>query len=293
MIFDAKPRSRTAPKSRRESDYTFYDSSARPEFQVYRDLLNTWVAELPEADRSELITRFKKNDSLGYQATLAELVIHAALKRRGYSIELHPLTGHATRRLDYCVRDTAGAIASYVEVTSFGPAALTQRGPQAPQEEDRRQPQADIDNSRRDRYRKAKTPFPPFNRRAASCGRQTPPKRPHRARSGRAGRAQVHDIEFRLDRCRPPCAHGGTFKPDRFDSGVLLRMQPPRPQRAWRTKRKAPPGGPGGASGASAYSPFFLRLRDQIRVNPSPSSSSNRLAKIGALKLGSSSLSER
>lgn len=122
MIFDAKPRSRTAPKSRGESDYAFYDSSARPEFQVYRDLLNTWVAELPEADRSELITRFKKNDSLGYQAALAELVIHGALKRRGYSIELHPLTGHETRRLDYCVRDTAGAIASYVEVTSFGPA---------------------------------------------------------------------------------------------------------------------------------------------------------------------------
>ena len=57
--------------------------------------------------------------------------------------------------------------------------------------------------------------------------------------------------------------------------------------------KKAPPGGPGGASGASAYSPFFLRLRDQIREEPSPSSSSNRLAKIGALKLGSSSLSER
>ncbi len=57
--------------------------------------------------------------------------------------------------------------------------------------------------------------------------------------------------------------------------------------------QKTPPGGPGGASGASAYSPFFLRLRDQIRVKPSPSSSSNRLAKIGALKLGSSSLSER
>jgi len=61
---------------------------------------------------------------------------------------------------------------------------------------------------------------------------------------------------------------------------------------AWRVK-KTPPGGPGGASGASAYSPFFLRLRDQIRLKPSPSSSSNRLAKIGALKLGSSSLSER
>ena len=38
---------------------------------------------------------------------------------------------------------------------------------------------------------------------------------------------------------------------------------------------------------------FFLRLRDQIRVKLSPSGSSNRLAKMGAVKLGSSSLRER
>lgn len=195
MIFDAKPRSRTAPKSRRESDYTFYDSSARPEFQVYRDLLNTWVAELPEADRSELITRFKKNDSLGYQATLAELVIHAALKRRGYSIELHPLTGHATRRLDYCVRDTAGAIASYVEVTSFGPAALTQRGPQAPQDEDRVRPQADT-LSARDRHRMAKTPLPHSTEgrlreaRNPTTGRVEPGRRSRRAQIATSRQAE-------------------------------------------------------------------------------------------------------
>ena len=57
--------------------------------------------------------------------------------------------------------------------------------------------------------------------------------------------------------------------------------------------RKCPARRTGRGLGASAYSPFFLRLRDQIRVKPSPSSSSKRLAKIGALKLGSSSLSER
>jgi hypothetical protein len=38
---------------------------------------------------------------------------------------------------------------------------------------------------------------------------------------------------------------------------------------------------------------FFLRLRDQIRLNQSPSSSSKWLAKIGTLKLGASSLNER
>ena len=39
--------------------------------------------------------------------------------------------------------------------------------------------------------------------------------------------------------------------------------------------------------------PFEVRARDQIRLKVLPSSSANRLAKIGAVKLGSSSLIER
>ena len=40
-------------------------------------------------------------------------------------------------------------------------------------------------------------------------------------------------------------------------------------------------------------SPLDLRPRDQMRLKVSPPSSSNRLAKIGVVKLGSSSLTER
>jgi len=40
-------------------------------------------------------------------------------------------------------------------------------------------------------------------------------------------------------------------------------------------------------------SPLGVRPRDQTRVKVSPSPSAKRLAKIGALKLGSSSLTER
>ena len=50
------------------------------------------------------------------------------------------------------------------------------------------------------------------------------------------------------------------------------------------TKRRKPrPVSRAGLWGASAYSPFFLLLRDQIRVKLSPSGSSNRLAKMGAV----------
>jgi hypothetical protein len=45
--------------------------------------------------------------------------------------------------------------------------------------------------------------------------------------------------------------------------------------------------------GCGGQLPFEVRPRDQMRFKVLPSSSANRLAKIGALKLGSSSLIER
>ena len=47
MLFDDKERTRIAPKTPGEDDFSFYDSSGRPEFQIYRDLLNGWISELP------------------------------------------------------------------------------------------------------------------------------------------------------------------------------------------------------------------------------------------------------
>lgn len=122
MLFESKERTRTAPKKPGEDDFSFYDSSGRPEFQVYRDLVNSWIGELPEADRVEAVARLRKSDSLGYQAALAELTIHAALIRRGYRVEIHPACAHPTRRPDFLARDKDGKPLAYVEVTTFGPA---------------------------------------------------------------------------------------------------------------------------------------------------------------------------
>ena len=74
-------RARTAPKKPSEDEFKFYDSSARPEYGVYRALIDGWLAELPEADRPEIIARFKSGSSQ-YRAALAELTVHAALASR-------------------------------------------------------------------------------------------------------------------------------------------------------------------------------------------------------------------
>jgi hypothetical protein len=96
VIFETKERTRTAPKKPGEGDYAFYDSSARPQFETYRNLLNEWLIELPEVDRPEMIKRFRKGTDLQHQAALAELTLHAALKREGSTIVLHPTCEHPT-----------------------------------------------------------------------------------------------------------------------------------------------------------------------------------------------------
>jgi hypothetical protein len=105
-----------------EGEFAFYDSSARPEYDQYRKLVNGWIAELPEADRAEIISRMQKGDSLQYQAALAELTIHAALRLQGYSVRLHPACGHPTRKPDFEVQNGETKPIAIVEVTTFNPA---------------------------------------------------------------------------------------------------------------------------------------------------------------------------
>ena len=62
-IFETKERTRTEPKKQGEGDFAFYDSSARPEYDTYRALLNGWLAEMPEhgfvgvGDRDQPVAR--------------------------------------------------------------------------------------------------------------------------------------------------------------------------------------------------------------------------------------------
>jgi len=122
MLFKARQRTRTEPKKPGEGDFAFYDSSARPEYELYRGLVNGWIEELPEPDRVEIVSRMQKGDGLQYQAALAELATHAALKRQGYKIALHPTCNHPTRKPDFEVQNADAKPIAIVEVTTFNPA---------------------------------------------------------------------------------------------------------------------------------------------------------------------------
>jgi hypothetical protein len=122
MLFENKERTRIEPKRPGEDDYSFYDSSARPEYDVYRGLVNGWMEEMSEPGQKELLPRFRRNESLEYRTALAELTVHAALKRQGYAVDIHPESDHTERKPDFLARDDKGAPVAFVEVTTFGPA---------------------------------------------------------------------------------------------------------------------------------------------------------------------------
>jgi hypothetical protein len=109
------------PKAPGEDDYSFYDSAARPEYDIYRALLNGWMKEMSEPGQKEPLPRFRKNESLEYQTALAELTTHAALKSQGYAVDVHPKSDQTDRKPDFLARDAKGESAAYVEVTTFGP----------------------------------------------------------------------------------------------------------------------------------------------------------------------------
>jgi hypothetical protein len=122
MLFDNKQRTRTAPMKPGETEFAFYDASARPQHQTYRDLLNSWIEEMSEDGRAEAVARFRKGDGLQYRAALAELTVHAAVVRQGYRVQLHPACKHPTRRPDFLVQTQDGAPVAFAEVTTFAPA---------------------------------------------------------------------------------------------------------------------------------------------------------------------------
>ncbi len=121
LLFEDKVRTRMEPKRPGEDDYSFYNSAARPEYDVYRGLLNGWMKEMPEPGQKDLLPRFRRNESLEYQTALAELTTHAALKSEGYTVEVHPESDQTERKPDFLARDAEGAPVAFTEVTTFGP----------------------------------------------------------------------------------------------------------------------------------------------------------------------------
>jgi len=120
-LFDERVRTSRDPLRPGGRLFEFYDSCGRPGYDTFREIVNSWISELPEDDRVALIKQMRTGTNSQFQAGLSELLVHAMLKRKGYSVRCHPTLPHTDKTPDFAAYDSKGNLLAYVEVTTNNP----------------------------------------------------------------------------------------------------------------------------------------------------------------------------
>jgi len=108
-VFDRVLRTDSSPKKNLESDFGFYNRSARPEMGSVRDIIEECVAKYPDSEVEELISRFRSGDDVHFKSATFELFLHDALRRRGFVLTPHPeLPNGKLYKPDFYVLDPKG-----------------------------------------------------------------------------------------------------------------------------------------------------------------------------------------
>jgi len=115
-LFENKARTRTEPLRPGEGRFEFYDERSGPSFDLFREIINRWIAELPHENIPKFITRMNSGE---FDSALPELTAHTMLKRLGYSVEMHPEIPGVSKRPDFLVRNGDNNPLFYIEVTTI------------------------------------------------------------------------------------------------------------------------------------------------------------------------------
>lgn len=108
-VFDSVERTDNSPKRNTESDFTFYNRSARPEIAKIRDIIEDYLKNYPQQEKKELISRFQSGDDVHFRSASFELFLHEALRRQGFILTPHPeLPNGSPYRPDFLVSDSDG-----------------------------------------------------------------------------------------------------------------------------------------------------------------------------------------
>ena len=101
MLFEGRQRTRKEPLKHGESLWEFYDSCTLAGYDEFRSVINQWLAEMPEKDRQDLVSRMKYGGNRQFGACLCELSVHAFLIRSGFRVAVHPEIPGTTKQPDF------------------------------------------------------------------------------------------------------------------------------------------------------------------------------------------------
>ena len=108
-VFDSVKRTDDSPKQNTESDFIFYNRSARTEIEKIRNFIEDCVKNYPRTEQKEIISRLRSGDDVHFRSACFELFIYEVLRRQGFTLTPHPeLPNGSPYRPDFLVSDTEG-----------------------------------------------------------------------------------------------------------------------------------------------------------------------------------------
>lgn len=108
-VFDSVKRKDDSPKRNTESDFIFYNRSARAEIDKIRDFIEGCVKNYPHTEQKEIISRLRSGDDVHFRSACFELFLYKVLRRQGFTLTPHPeLSNGSPYRPDFLVSDTEG-----------------------------------------------------------------------------------------------------------------------------------------------------------------------------------------
>lgn len=124
QVFAPGMRTDTAPMRFNESIYSFLDRSADPRAGSYRQLVGSWVAQLPDGG-ADVAGRIASGKDDQFEAAIWELFLYQAYAASGYSVQLHPSVDGVSTRPDFLVQGHGSRF--YLEAVRASDAALAAR----------------------------------------------------------------------------------------------------------------------------------------------------------------------
>jgi hypothetical protein len=109
MLFTEITRTDHTPRRATENDFLFLDRCAWPAAEKVRALLEGCLANYPEVEKGELISRLRSGDFRHFASGTFELILHEYLLRLGFSLTPHPeLPNGSAKRPDFLVTSPDG-----------------------------------------------------------------------------------------------------------------------------------------------------------------------------------------
>jgi hypothetical protein len=108
MLFSDVIHSDDSPRGHTEGDFAHLDRSSREECARIRQILESWVGQIPSDGQSEIVRRLKSGDKQNFDSAILELYTHQLLRRTGHTVILHPMLEFTSRNPDFLATSADG-----------------------------------------------------------------------------------------------------------------------------------------------------------------------------------------